>query len=98
MGSRQLYSCDFEIFGKVQRVFFRKYTEKKAKELGLHGWVMNTTHGSVKGIIEGTQDELGKMKTWLSTKGSPKSIIDNAIFADLKPITTYTYRGFEIRK
>lgn len=98
MGSRQLYACDYEIFGKVQRVFFRKYTEKKAKELGLHGWVMNTLDGTVKGTIEGTQTELGKMKDWLSTKGSPKSTIDKANFTDLRPITTYTYKSFVIQK
>ena len=30
-------------------VFFRKYTQKKAQELGLVGWVMNTDKGTVKG-------------------------------------------------
>lgn len=98
MGSRQLYACDYEVFGKVQHVFFRKYTEKKAKELGLHGWIMNTLDGTVKGTIEGTQLELGKMKDWLSTKGSPKSTIDNANFSNLRPITTYTFKTFEIKK
>lgn len=29
----------FEVHGKVQRVFFRKYTKKAADELGICGWV-----------------------------------------------------------
>lgn len=98
MGSRQLYICEFEVFGKVQGVFFRKYTQNKAKELGLHGWIMNTEEGSVRGQMEGTQLELNEMKYWLSNKGSPKSQIDNAIFGDMKPIKTYTFKSFAINK
>jgi len=30
-----LVRLDFEAFGKVQGVFFRKYTQKKAKELNV---------------------------------------------------------------
>lgn len=33
----KLVSCEFEVFGKVQGVFFRKYTEKKSIILGLRG-------------------------------------------------------------
>ncbi|XP_060575297.1 acylphosphatase-1-like [Ruditapes philippinarum] len=42
-----LVSVDFEVFGKVQGVFFRRYTQKKAKELHIVGWVMNTHRGTV---------------------------------------------------
>lgn len=35
----KLVSCDFEVFGKVQGVYFRKYTEKQAIILGLRGEV-----------------------------------------------------------
>lgn len=33
----KLVSCDFEVFGKVQGVYFRKYTEKQAIILGMRG-------------------------------------------------------------
>jgi acylphosphatase len=33
----KVVSCDFEVFGKVQGVYFRKYTEKQAIILGLRG-------------------------------------------------------------
>lgn len=29
--------CEFEVFGKVQGVYFRKYTERQAIILGLRG-------------------------------------------------------------
>ena len=51
------YSCDFEIEGRVQGVFFRACTEKKAKELGIAGWVMNTPHGTVKGVCQSDNKE-----------------------------------------
>ena len=40
---------DFRVLGKVQGVFFRKNTQKTAKELGLNGWVRNEADGTVTG-------------------------------------------------
>mmetsp|Transcript_17597 Transcript_17597/g.26492 ORF Transcript_17597/g.26492 Transcript_17597/m.26492 type:complete len:176 (+) Transcript_17597:53-580(+) len=42
----------FEVFGRVQGVFFRKYTKAKAEELGLTGWCRNTPRGTVQGEFE----------------------------------------------
>ena len=61
MASRPI-SVDFEVLGVVQGVFFRAYTERKAQSLGLVGWVKNTNQGSVKGVIQGTQDKIDAMK------------------------------------
>ncbi len=62
-------SFEFEIFGKVQKVFFRKYTQQKAQELGLVGWVKNTKAGTVVGSAQGAKEQMDKFKTWLMTKG-----------------------------
>ena len=37
-----LVALEYEVFGKVQGVFFRKFTHEKAQSLGLRGWVKNT--------------------------------------------------------
>ncbi|KAI8436773.1 hypothetical protein MSG28_010239 [Choristoneura fumiferana] len=58
-------SADFEVYGKVQGVFFRKHTAKKATELGLRGWVMNTPQGTVIGQLQGAQGAIEDMKIWL---------------------------------
>ena len=47
----------FEIFGKVQGVFFRKSTLEKAQELGITGYVMNTSTGTVKGVMQSSSKE-----------------------------------------
>lgn len=45
----------------IKGVFFRKYTQKQAQLLGLRGWCMNTNEGTVKGQLEGPQNELNEM-------------------------------------
>jgi acylphosphatase len=63
------YSCDFEVEGRVQGVFFRACTEKKAKELGLVGWVMNTPQGTVKGVCQSKdKNSLDQMKVGVKKK------------------------------
>ena len=47
-GGERLQAVDFEVFGKVQGVFFRKYTQRQAVELGVRGWIMNTRYVLIK--------------------------------------------------
>lgn len=93
-----LRALKFEIFGKVQKVYFRKHTQEEALRLGLVGWVQNTPKGTVVGEVEGPLDEVEKMKTWLSTTGSPASIIENAQFSDERDIDSLSFTGFEFRR
>ena len=81
-------SLEFEIFGKVQGVFFRKHTHKAATTKGLRGWCRNMPSGTVAGKAEGDVDRLAEFKVWLTTRGSPKSRIDRAVFENERPITT----------
>ncbi|XP_048105266.1 acylphosphatase-1 isoform X2 [Alosa alosa] len=51
-------SVDFEIFGNVQGVCFRMYTEDHGKKLGVNGWVKNTRQGTVIGQVQGPPDKV----------------------------------------
>lgn len=93
-----LMNTDFEIFGKVQGVFFRKHTQRKATDLGLKGWVMNTSQGTVVGQLQGPSVAVNEMKNWLQTVGSPKSKIDKAHFQNERPITMCAFKAFGIRR
>ncbi|KAJ2949044.1 hypothetical protein O0L34_g5985 [Tuta absoluta] len=93
-----LSNVDFEVFGKVQGVFFRKHTQRRASELGLKGWVMNTAQGTVIGQMQGPVASIDNMKKWLQTTGSPKSKIEKAVFKNELPLTSCAYRSFEIRR
>ncbi|KAF8569692.1 hypothetical protein P879_04200 [Paragonimus westermani] len=93
-----LRACEFEVFGRVQGVFFRKYASNYAKELGVVGWVKNTDHGTVCGAVEGREEAVDLFKKWLSSTGSPKSRIDRCQFKSEKPIANTTFTDFSIRR
>ncbi|TVP51730.1 MAG: acylphosphatase [Mongoliibacter sp.] len=65
-----------KISGKVQGVFFRKSTQKKALELGLRGWVKNEADGSVLVEIEGELPSILAMQSWLRL-GPPNAVVEN---------------------
>ena len=95
--SAKLFRVEFEVFGRVQGVFFRKYTRDKAKELTTRGWCRNTSHDTVQGILEGDREKIDKMKNWLEKTGSPDSKIEKVVFKET-PITEYSFSDFEIRR
>ncbi|XP_003489023.1 acylphosphatase-1-like [Bombus vosnesenskii] len=94
----QLVGVDFEVYGRVQGVFFRKYTQKRGTELGLKGWCMNTHQGTVVGRLEGSKSKVEEMKNWLRYTGSPESAIDKAEFRNEQEISQPTFANFEIKK
>ncbi|XP_055039428.2 acylphosphatase-2 isoform X2 [Misgurnus anguillicaudatus] len=51
-------SVDFEIFGNVQGVCFRMYTEEEGRKLGVTGWVKNTRQGTVIGQVQGPPEKV----------------------------------------
>lgn len=57
-------SIILQIYGRVQGVGFRYYTEKKASELNIKGFVRNRPDGSVYVEAEGSSDELELFIAW----------------------------------
>lgn len=68
-------SYKISISGKVQGVFFRAYTEEKARAMGIHGTVKNEPNGSVSIEAEGEENTLKEFIAWCH-KGSPFSKVD----------------------
>ncbi|XP_029927166.1 acylphosphatase-2-like [Myripristis murdjan] len=93
----KLVSVDFEIFGYVQGVCFRMYTEREGLRLGLVGWVKNTYSGSVVGQVQGPAEQVKEMKVWLSKEGSPSSRITRASFTNERAIERLELSGFSTR-
>jgi len=52
------------VSGKVQGVWFRANTKNKAEQLGITGWVRNTSDGNVEAVFEGEQEQIKKMLDW----------------------------------
>ncbi|NXD65541.1 ACYP1 protein, partial [Eolophus roseicapillus] len=93
-----LLSVDYEVSGKVQGVFFRKYTQGEAKRLGLVGWVQNTSHGTVQGQVQGPAARVRELQEWLRKTGSPQSRISRAEFRNEKKIEVLEHGDFQIVK
>ncbi len=52
------------IAGRVQGVGFRYHMERKARALGITGWVRNRHDGTVEAMVEGTPEAVDAMIAW----------------------------------
>ncbi|MBE0585617.1 MAG: acylphosphatase [Desulfofustis sp.] len=75
MANRSVHAS---IYGRVQGVFFRDYTCRKAEELGLTGWVRNCRDGSVQCLISGDDGAVESMIDWLH-RGSPSARVERVV-------------------
>jgi acylphosphatase len=60
--------------GSVQGVNFRYYTSRRARSLGLTGWVANRADGSVEVVAEGERADLEKLLDFLHD-GPPSAMV-----------------------
>jgi len=56
--------ASLKIYGRVHGVFYRDSARRKAKKLGLVGWVRNEPDKTVKIIAEGEEKNLKKFIEW----------------------------------
>jgi acylphosphatase len=63
------------VSGKVQGVFYRASTEKKAKEIGLAGFVRNEPNGNVYIEAQGTEEQLTEFVKWCK-QGPDRARVD----------------------
>ncbi|KAF4084250.1 hypothetical protein AMELA_G00126560 [Ameiurus melas] len=96
MSTEELLAVDYEVYGKVQGVFFRKYTQSEGKKLGLVGWVQNTRAGTVQGQLQGPASKVRQMQDWLKTTGSPQSRILKVDFSNEKKIENADFKDFKV--
>jgi acylphosphatase len=80
------------ITGRVQGVGFRFYTQRKARELGIAGWVRNRRDGSVEAIVQGEPGAVETMIAW-TRHGPPSAQVTEVRIAE----GSGEYSGFETR-
>ena len=68
------------IQGCVQGVGFRYYTQIKAQQLGLRGWVKNLPDGSVESCIDGAMAQVQDMQRWLA-HGPSGAVVESITFS-----------------
>lgn len=82
------------VYGRVQGVSFRYYTQKEAFRLNLTGWVSNDSDGSVRIIAEGSEDGLKKLVDFLHI-GSPGARVEKVAY--VWEIATNEFNKFSVR-
>ncbi len=76
------------ISGRVQGVFFRANTWKRARTLGLTGWVRNLPDGRVESVFEGNDPAVEAMLAWCRS-GTPPARVDRVEAAEEPPSGKY---------
>ncbi|XP_044271792.1 acylphosphatase-2-like [Tribolium madens] len=90
-------SVEFEVYGKVQGVYFTKYCKEMCEQLGISGWVKNTKKGTIQGKLQGPRGNVEHMIIWLSNTGSPGSQIDHCDLNNWQTLAKPDFKGFTIR-
>lgn len=80
--------------GRVQGVWFRKYTKEAAESFGIMGYVENSDDGSVYLEAEGKEQDLERLLNWLRD-GSPLSHVEDVSYEEGE-LTGFS--AFEIRR
>lgn len=88
----KLRSVRIIVTGKVQGVFFRKYTLMKANETGVQGFVKNLPDGNVHIEITGNENAVNDFIAWCYT-GSPNAVVEKVEVLEMEPVI---FRNFEI--
>lgn len=82
------------VSGRVQGVFYRDTTRNTACRVGATGWVQNLPDGRVEAIIEGSQEEVDKVLTFMEV-GPSRAYVDHIEIIEEDPSKEYT--DFQIR-
>jgi acylphosphatase len=82
------------VTGRVQGVGFRAFTDDQARKLGLVGWVLNRSDGSVEAVVEGTADQVERLMVLI--KRGPESARVEAVRAVDEPYKG-EFKDFQVR-
>ena len=87
-------NCRCIVKGRVQGVWFRRFTQNVANELGISGWVRNRDDGSVE-VEASVPDEVYNQFLQALRKGPPLARVDEVVVEEVDK----NYSGvFEVRK
>ena len=85
----------FIIFGKVQRVYYRKFVSQALMRKQVRGYIRNLADGTVEVVAESIDDDIDDILQVLRD-GSPQSKVDNIVYEAIDS-SDLVYDGFEIR-
>ena len=81
------------ISGKVQGVFFRDSTRKKANELGIAGYARNLSNGNVEVAAQGSEEKIKELIKFIKNNPGYSKVKE----VKLKHKELEKFDGFEIK-
>jgi acylphosphatase len=79
--------------GRVQGVFFRETTRRRALAAGVAGWVRNTPDGTVEAVFEGEREAVDRLVAFAQS-GSRGARVD---WVDVVSEEPEGLEGFDVR-
>jgi len=76
------------VSGFVQGVGFRVFVRKKAKKLGITGWVRNLSDGRVEAMLQGEEEKLNELIKHIK-RGPYFSEVKNVVVKEEKMIEKF---------
>ncbi|MBF0145094.1 MAG: acylphosphatase [Magnetococcales bacterium] len=82
------------ITGRVQGVRYRASTQKRARELGVSGWVRNRPDGTVEALVSGPGQPVEALIDWCRQGPPGARVVHVGVGECLEPVTG----EFEIKR
>lgn len=70
--------------GRVQGVFFRDSTRRKAEAHGVSGWIANRPDGAVEAVLEGDEDAVERVVAY-ARRGPRRAELERVEMAEEEP-------------
>ncbi|HGH3371012.1 TPA: acylphosphatase [Kluyvera cryocrescens] len=83
------------VYGQVQGVGFRYFTQQEAVRLGLCGYAKNLDDDSVEVVACGNDEQVEKLLTWLKAGGPRSARVDKVLAEPHQPEQAWS--NFSIR-
>jgi acylphosphatase len=83
-----------QFFGVVQGVWFRRFVQEQARDLGITGWVRNESDGSV--LAECQHPEVQVLEQWMQrcAEGPPLAKVERIDVTHMEEVVRHS--SFEI--
>lgn len=93
----RIYTCDFEMIGKLQNSYILRNMQAGAKLLGITGWCESTNNGNVRGQLQGSPHRVMVMRNWLKDMPITRARIDYLRYSEMVENRYPTFHDFKIR-
>ena len=83
-GNTTIESRLVRVRGRVQGIGYREACVRRARALGVTGWVRNRMDESVEVMLQGSPKQLADMCSWLRD-GMPAALVDDLAVTQVPP-------------